>query len=474
MVKFFIDQHGCAKNRVDGEILATYLGNSKEKYELTMDSAQADLIIINSCGFIKSAKEESLNALMETKAAYPDKKVILAGCLAERYAELFSKSLPEADGIFGNGELSGIEKLADDVMAQKRPVEKMPQKGVSFCMRQVSFGFKNSAFVKITEGCSNHCSFCAIPLIRGELRSRPADSIIEEIKKLVSDGVYEINLIGQDLAAYGTGVDDKEIRSELAKLAGVEITDQANDFFPASGVTPLAALLELVSKIEGDFVVRLLYIHPDHFNFDVLDVMKKDDRFLHYFDIPFQSGSGEIIRLMNRKGNSESYSEMIKRMREILPDMVLRTTFMAGFPGEKDKHFKETASFLETIEPDWSGCFDYSLEDDTPAYNFKHRVPSRKAKKRAEILGDIQTAITEKKLESHLGKTYKVLIEEIIPNEEECLAIGRAWFQAPEVDGAVVVRYEEEDKEKIFEGAVITARILAVSGVDLDSRLVAE
>ncbi|MCQ2572505.1 MAG: 30S ribosomal protein S12 methylthiotransferase RimO [Treponema sp.] len=467
-----MDQHGCAKNRVDGEILATYLGKENERFELTMNPEEADLIIINSCGFIKSAKEESLNAVLQTKAAYPGKKIILAGCLAERYAEHFKDSLPEVDGIFGNGELSSIVEVADEVMAQKKAVVKAPQKGVSFCMREVSFGFRNSAYVKTTEGCSNHCSFCAIPLIRGELRSRPADSIIEEIKKLVSEGVYELNLIGQDLAAYGTGIDDFQIRKDLSKISGLEITEKPNDFFPASGVTPLAALLGEISKIEGDFVVRLLYIHPDHFNFDVLDVMKKDNRFLHYFDIPFQSGSGDIIHLMNRRGNAETYSSMIRKMREVFPDMVLRTTFMTGFPGEKEKHFKETANFLSEIKPDWSGCFDYSLEEDTPAYNLRHRVPSKKAKKRAEILGDIQQEITLSKLESYVGKTFSILIEEVIPNEEECLAIGRAWFQAPEVDGAVVVRYEEEDKAKIFEGAVVQAKILSVTGVDLDSRLV--
>ncbi len=470
MVKFFIDQHGCAKNRVDGEILATYLGQNN--YVLTMDPEEADLIIINSCGFIKSAKEESLDAVMQTKAAYPDKKVILAGCLAERYAEQFSESLPEADGIVGNGDLSKIVSVADDVMKNARPVVKTPQKGVSGCMRDIQLGFKGSAFVKITEGCSNHCSFCAIPLIRGELRSRPADSILEEIRELVSKGTYEINLIGQDLAAYGTGIEDCEIRKALAELSGTEITEKANDFFPASGITPLAALLKMISKIQGGFVVRLLYIHPDHFNKDVLEVMKTDNRFLHYFDIPFQSGSGDIIRLMNRKGNAENYSEMISEIRKELPDMVLRTTFMTGFPGEKTKHFKETENFLETIRPDWSGCFDYSLEDDTPAYNFRGKVSSRKAKKRASVLEEIQSEITSEKLEAYKGKTFDVLIEEIIPNEEECLAIGRAWFQAPEVDGAVVVRYEEEEKDRIFEGAVVPVKILSVTGVDLDGRLV--
>lgn len=470
MTKFFVDQHGCAKNRVDGEILATYLGQGN--YELTMDPEEADLIIINSCGFIKSAKEESLDAVMQTKAAYPDKKIILTGCLAERYAEAFSDSLPEADGIMGNGDLSKIVSVADQVMKNDRPVVKTPQKGVSGCMRAVEFGFKGSAYVKVTEGCSNHCSFCAIPLIRGELRSRPADSIIEEIKKLISDGVYEINLIGQDLAAYGSGVDDGEIRNQLSELSGMKVTENANDFFPENAATPLAALVKLISGLEGKFVVRLLYIHPDHLNFDFLEEMKKDKRFLHYFDIPFQSGSTEIIKLMNRKGTGESYKNLISKMREIFPDMVLRTTFMTGFPGEKDSHFEETAGFLEAVKPDWSGCFDYSLEDDTPAYNFKHKVPGRVAKKRAEILEEIQGNITSEKLALSVGKTFDILIEEVIPDAEECLAIGRAWFQAPEVDGAVVVRYEEEEKDKIFEGAVVQAKILSVTGVDLDSRLV--
>lgn len=472
MTKFFIDQHGCAKNRVDGEILATYLGKESSEFELTMNPEEADLIIINSCGFIESAKEESLNSLIQTKNMYPGKKVILAGCLAERYAENFSESLPEADGILGNGDLAEIVNVARSVVGGARPVIKTPQKGVSFCMREVSFGFKNSAFVKITEGCSNHCSFCAIPLIRGELRSRPAQSILDEIKKLISEGTYEINLIGQDLAAYGTGVDDKEIRKELSVLAGVEITEKPNDFFPSSGITPLAALLKMISSLQGKFIVRLLYIHPDHLNFDILDVMKNDDRFLHYFDIPFQSGSGEIIKLMNRRGDAESYEKMISKMRQVFPDMVLRTTFMTGFPGEKEKNFRETSAFLSKIKPDWSGCFDYSLEDDTPAYSFRHRVSSKKAKKRAELLGDIQQEITLSKLDTYIGQVFSILIEEIIPDEDECLAIGRAWFQAPEVDGAVVVRYEEEEKHKVFEGAVVQAKILAVTGVDLDSRMV--
>mgnify|MGYP004447724115 CR=1 FL=1 len=463
MTKFFIDLHGCAKNQVDAEIIATYL--KENGYEAASNAEEADLLIINSCGFIESAKEESINAVIEAKKFYPGKKIILAGCLAERYADQFSTSLKEADGICGNGDLSKIVSVCDSVMKDNRPVEKEPQKYVCAANRNTFYGFKKSAYVKITEGCSNHCSFCAIPIIRGELRSRPAGEIVSEIRDLVSNGFYEINLIGQDLAAYGTGACDKNLFLEN------EITD---------GASPLSVLLEKISELEGKFIVRLLYIHPDHFIFDILDVMKKDSRFLHYFDIPFQSGSDKLILSMNRKGSFESYKKMIDKMREILPDMVLRTTFMTGFPGETKKDFLQTLEFLKAIRPSWSGCFSYSLEEDTPAENFRHRVSHRKALKRQEILEAVQEEITSEKLQEYVGKEYDVLIEEIISADiterdgekvsetsTEGLAIGRAWFQAPDVDGAVVVRYET-DERTINEGDVVRVKILSVSGVDLD------
>ena len=203
MIKFFIDQHGCAKNQVDGEILVSKLID--DGFELADNASDADFIIINSCGFIESAKKESLDALYNVKASYPDKKVILAGCLAERYAQVFKQDLPEADGIFGNGNLLKISDFVNSLLKKGRNVTVEPQENVSCYNRKYFMNFKNSAYVKITEGCSNHCSFCAIPVIRGELRSRPVKDIIEEIKHLVSDGFFEINLIGQDLAAFGSG-----------------------------------------------------------------------------------------------------------------------------------------------------------------------------------------------------------------------------------------------------------------------------
>lgn len=448
MASFFIDQHGCAKNQTDGELLCTYL--EKAGFKFTDNPKKANFIIINSCGFIESAKKESINAVYNARAAYPEAKIILAGCLAERYANDLYESMPELDGIFGNGDLSKITDYMKKVSAaykkQTRAAPQVfPQAGVCAAERTRLFGFKGSAYVKITEGCSNNCSFCAIPLIRGAVRSRPSKEIVDEIKALVATGIYEINLIGQDLAAY---------------------SDKNNG---------LAELLEKISKVKGNFIVRCLYIHPDHFNLNILEVFKKDKRFVPYFDIPFQSGDDQIIKAMNRKGTAKKYVALVKAIRKELPHAALRTTFLTGFPGETDEAALNTQEFLKKIAPMWSGCFAYSREEGTAAYSFKNRVPVRTAKARATALEQIQTKITRASLEKYIGKELDVLIEEIIaPVEDEGLAIGRAWFMAPEVDGCVVVRYDADDKaqtDKIQSGIVVKVRILDCTGADLDARL---
>ena len=448
MASFFIDQHGCAKNQTDGELLCTYL--EKAGFKFTDNPKKANFIIINSCGFIESAKKESINAVYNARAAYPEAKIILAGCLAERYANDLYESMPELDGIFGNGDLSKITDYMKKVSAaykkQTRAAPQVfPQAGVCAAERTRLFGFKGSAYVKITEGCSNNCSFCAIPLIRGAVRSRPSKEIVDEIKALVATGIYEINLIGQDLAAY---------------------SDKNNG---------LAELLEKISKVKGNFIVRCLYIHPDHFNLKILEVFKKDKRFVPYFDIPFQSGDDQIIKAMNRKGTAKKYVALVKAIRKELPQAALRTTFLTGFPGETDEAALNTQEFLKKIAPMWSGCFAYSREEGTAAYSFKNRVPVRTAKARATALEQIQTKITRASLEKYIGKELDVLIEEIIaPVEDEGLAIGRAWFMAPEVDGCVVVRYDADDKaqtDKIQSGIVVKVRILDCTGADLDARL---
>ena len=473
---FFLDQHGCAKNQVDGELLVGLL--LARGWQRTGDPSEAALIIINTCGFIESAKTESLQSLMEARAAYPDAKIVFAGCLAERYMDAFSEDLPEADALFGNGDLSRFDDIIDALFADDstgshgtesegktvpasktavRPCVKPPQEGVCSGPRPEFLNFPGSAYVKITEGCNNCCAFCAIPVIRGELRSRPQNDIIAEIKELRSRGVFEINLIGQDLAAYG--------RDGVPK-------GKSNHPVYSEEPSPLKKLLEAISALPGHFWVRLLYIHPDHFPFDILDTVAADSRILPYFDVPFQSGSNNVLAAMNRTGSRESYAALAKRVREA--GAVLRTTFLCGFPGETDEDALETEEFLSLVRPDWSGCFPYSREEDTPAYSMKKQVSHKKAALRASRLEELQSAITQERLAAHVGKEYEVLIEEIIddPENDAGIALGRSWFQAPEVDGATIVRYEldsEEQKAAVQPGKVVKVKVLGVSGVDIDT-----
>jgi ribosomal protein S12 methylthiotransferase len=471
LTSFFIDEHGCAKNQVDGELLIVRL--IKLGYIQTFDPSAAGVIIINSCGFIESAKKESLNAVCEARKLYPQAKILLTGCLAQRYAETFRKELPETDGIFGNGNLDRISEIIAPLLEGERPVLAPPQKGICSGDRMMLLSYRGSAYVKITEGCSNHCTFCAIPVIRGELRSRSADDIVLEIKKLISEGIFEINLIGQDLAAYGTGTGDNVFGDGRSLLPDIDGTGCNHGTKQKSA---LARLLEYISALSGVFRVRLLYIHPDHFNRDILSVMKKDSRLLPYFDIPFQSGDDELIRAMNRRGTAAEYERLVRDIRTALPGAVIRTTFLTGFPGETEERAEHTRLFLKKIQSDWSGCFPYSREEDTPAYVLKERVAQKEAKKRAECLEALQSDITAKCLALRIGKQYDVLVEETISGDEG-LAIGRAWFQAPDVDGTVVIRYDRHDdvqNNAVKPGRVVHVGVDGVNDVDLDSFFVCD
>ncbi len=540
--RFFLDQHGCAKNQVDAELIIHVL--TEKGWERCEDAADAALIIVNSCGFIESAKTESINSLMDARAAYPEAKIILAGCLAERYAAEFAENLPEADAVFGNGDIARITEVVDALfpdaaVADSRVaaggssarasgsdarvsgagsvsgaavanhdchanattvsagsecvVVRPAQKGVSAGARDEFLNFPSSAYLKITEGCSNCCSFCAIPLIRGSLRSRSIPEIVAEFKELLSKGIFEVNLIGQDLAAFGRD--------------GVKPGDSGNAAY-FKEPSPLSELLRALSAVPGHFWVRLLYIHPDHFPLDIIPVLKADRRILPYFDIPFQSGSTSIIKAMNRCGTAESYLSLAEKLRSEL-GAVVRTTFLCGFPGETEENAAETEAFLSKLQPDWSGCFAYSREEDTPAYSMKKQVPAAKAAKRAERLQEKQSEITESRLKARVGDVYDVLIEELIPtgapdatvagadeariagaqgisgardvgvnaagaadSDEPGLALGRAWFQAPDVDGTCVIRYDLDDEkavEAVRVGKVVAVKVLAVNGVDLDT-----
>lgn len=478
---FFIDQHGCAKNQVDGELMISLL--RKKGYAPVFSADKAELIIVNSCGFIESAKTESLNAVLAARERYPNAKILLTGCLAERYAAELAEQLPEADGIFGNGDITQLDNMVESLMAGNRTVLVPAQRGVCGGDRDLLLSFAGAAYVKITEGCNNRCSFCAIPIIRGHLRSRPAADIVAEIASLVAKGVYEINLIGQDLAAYGTGADDNAFGQGRTFLpqgtpGAADVPDDAVSTPRESG---LCTLLKHISAMKGTFRVRLLYIHPDHFNPDILPVIKQDDRLLPYFDIPFQSGDDVTIRAMNRVGTAAAYKNLVAQIRAYFPDAAIRTTFLTGFPGETEAAAQHTQDFLRAIEADWSGCFPYSKEDGTPAATFKPTVPKKTARARADALAGIQAELTRKQLARRTGKEYDVLVEEVLApsagHDDEGLAIGRAWFQAPEVDGSVVIRYDRSDKTAmaaVHSGRLVRVRVVSSGDIDLNGDFVAD
>lgn len=433
MKTFFIDNHGCAKNQVDAEEIAGHL--VRRGYVQLTNGETADLIIVNSCGFVEDAKKESIEAVLGIRANWPDKKIILAGCLSQRYhAELF-QDLGEVDGLFGNSDLSQAPQLVDRVFENQRTALVPERKAYNPAPRPNIGGFPRFAYLKIAEGCSNHCSFCAIPLIRGDISSRSMDSILEEFKSLLAQNYYEICLIGQDLGSYGL--------------------DQA-------GRCQLPELMRHVAALPGDFRVRMLYIHPDRFPLEILDVCKQDSRILPYFDIPFQHASEPILRSMNRKGTAENYLDLLRTIRQTVPAAVIRSTFLVGFPGESEADFASLRSFQEAAQLDWLGCFTYSREEDTAAYNLKGRVSKKLASARKQEIETAQAAITSRLLERQVGSRHKVLIEETIEGED--LAIGRSALNAPEVDGSIVLI-----GQGLEAGQVLDARVTAVRGVDLEA-----
>jgi ribosomal protein S12 methylthiotransferase len=433
---FFLDHLGCAKNQVDSEIIIASL--IEEGWELT-EAGQASVIIINSCGFIGPAKKESIDHFFSARTHYPDAKIIFAGCMAERYGENLKTMLPEADGIFGAGSPERIVEFVKKFDEERKPVWLPAPQFTKRVRRTQRLSMTGSAYVKIAEGCNHFCRFCAIPFIKGRVRSKTIEDIIAEIKELIDDGVHEINLVAQDLAGFGSDN-------------------------PAGGES-LPQLLRAISALEGNFWVRLLYIHPDHFPFEILDIMEKDTRLLPYFDLPFQHAADPVLKKMGRQGSRENYLSLIAAIRTRFPDAVIRSTFLLGFPGETESDFQELLTFQQEANLDWAGAFAYSREEDTAAYkeagNRKLAVPAGLAAKRLKIFEERQALITEAKLQRYIGSLQHVLIEESI--EESNLYLARTYACAPEVDGLVIV----ESEDKLCAGDKARVFISGVSGVDL-------
>jgi ribosomal protein S12 methylthiotransferase len=322
-----------------------------------------------------------------------------------------------------------------------------------------------SAYVKISEGCDNRCSFCSIPLIRGSLRSRTIPDVLDECRALLGRGIRELCLIGQDIASFGN--------------------DRPTGLVGTGDGRGLPALLEAIAALPGHFWVRLLYLHPDKIPLSIVDIMAGDRRFLPYFDIPFQHAAGPLLRAMNRRGDGDRYLDLIRKIRGALPGAVIRSTFLVGFPGETEGDFARLLDFQEQAGLDWAGCFTYSREEDTPAYGMGKRVPRRVAVERKRILEERQQGISEGRMERFVGGEYEVLVEEAfeapeepgdppvspaspVPPDTAGLYLGRIYCQAPEVDGASLVF----SAKPLIPGSLVRGRVSGRTGFDLALRVI--
>ena len=401
---------GCAKNQVDGEVLMASLKNAG--FLTVDDAALADIAIVNTCGFIESAKRESIEEILELAALKKEgkiKKLVITGCLSERYQKEMHQELPEADAVLGIGANGDIAPLLTKMMEENTYVESFPDKSrMPLCGDRELTTPSYFAYVKIAEGCDNRCSYCAIPLIRGGYRSRTMESIEEECKSLVANGAKELVLIAQDTSRYGI------------------------DLY---GEYSLAKLMARLCRIDGLRWLRVLYCYPDSITDELLDTMAQEEKIVPYIDLPLQHASGPILKAMNRRGDRQSLTALMNKIRERVPGVVLRTTLITGFPGETEEDFTELAEFVKDVKFERLGCFAYSQEEGTPAAELPGQLDEEVKAHRAELIMDRQMEIMERQGMELIGKTLEVLVEGY-DRYAECW-FGRSWRDAPDVDGKI-------------------------------------
>lgn len=400
---------GCAKNRVDAEMMLFILREAG--FELVADVAMSDVAIVNTCGFIEDAKQESIDELLELAQLKKEgriKAIVVTGCLAERYQNEVMKEIYEVDAVVGIGANAQIADVVNKVLNGEK-VESFPDKeSLALCGARVRTTPFYYSYLKIAEGCDNRCTYCAIPMIRGRFRSRPMDDILKEAEELSSKGVKELIVIAQDITRYGEDI---------------------------SGKPMLATLLKELCKIDQIGYIRLLYCYPDRMTDELIDVIASEDKILKYIDLPLQHCSGRLLKRMNRHGDRETLTALIKKLRDKIPDLTLRTTFITGFPGETEDDFTELSEFVKEIRFDRMGCFAYSPEEDTPAAKFEDQVDDEVKNHRRDILMEQQSEIMAEKCEAMIGKKINVLFEGF-DRYAECY-FGRSKADAPEVDGKV-------------------------------------
>ena len=414
-MKLYLESLGCDKNRVDSEKLLSELLGKYEGSEVTLDPSEADIAIVNTCSFIGPAKEESINTILdlaEYKKSGRLKKLIVAGCLVERYKDEIRKELPEID------EIASVKDYVRRLDSQ---------------MKRVESGERFTRYLKIAEGCDKYCSYCIIPRLRGHFRSIPMDMVLEEARELVEDGAKELILVAQETTLYGTDLYGKK---------------------------SLHLLLHALSEIEGLVWIRVLYCYPEEIELPLIEELRDNPKVCHYLDLPIQHSSDRILKAMNRKTRREELKEKIALLRREIPDICLRTTLITGFPGETEEDFQDVLSFISEERFDRLGVFPYSQEEGTPAASMENQIPESVKNKRLSRIMELQQEIAFQKAEEQRGRILKALITGY--DEEEGRVILRSYMDSPEIDSFIFVKGPER-----VGGDFVQVKVVDTEGYDL-------
>lgn len=401
---------GCSKNEVDSEIMLGIL--NKDNYYIANNLDTANIIIVNTCGFIESAKEESIDAIWEMtkyKKQGSCEYLLLSGCLAQRYSKELLSEINDVDAIIGTGNIKDLNNILED-LDNKKKVIKIDNLNSNYLEGVKRITHSSTAYVRISEGCDNFCTYCIIPKLRGKHRSRRIEDIVFEVEELSNNGVKEIVLIAQNTTDYG--------KDRYNKFALSELLNRLND----------------IDRIKW---IRILYLYPDNINDELVKAIKENEKVVKYLDIPLQHINDNVLKLMNRRTNKDQINKIISKLREEIPDIVIRTTFIVGFPGETEEDFKELYNFIKNTRFDKLGVFSYSKEEGTSAYNLPDQIDDDIKDQRKNMLMELQQKISEEILESKIGKTYETLIEEKI---DESTYLGRTYMDNKEIDGVIYIK----------------------------------
>ena len=432
---------GCPKNQVDADIIAHAL--LKAGHTTTTDMTEADVCVINTCGFITSAKEEAIENIfnaVEARLENPKLKIVVTGCLAERYRDEIINDIPEINAVVGIGANGDICDVVESVVKGEKVCRYGKKTDLDITAKRIISTPKHYAYLKIAEGCSNGCYYCAIPLIRGPHRSRPMESCIEEAKWLAEEGVREIIVVAQDITRYG-----EDIYKE----------------------NKLAELVTEISKIDGIDWIRLMYAYPERLGDDVIDVIATNPKVLHYLDLPIQHINDRVLKSMNRKGGTDIIMSAINRLRAKVPDISIRTSLITGYPGETEEEFQQLYDFVKDIKLERLGCFAYSEEEGTKAATME-QMPMEERQRRADMIMQLQTGIMADKQAAMVGKDIEVIVDDY--DSENELFICRSVYDAPEIDGEVYISGDWP----VMVGEIYTVHITESDIYDLYGELVEE